>query len=211
MAYKLTDQPCELFICGGSHTLRVADRRPMEIPLLPHEEPGMYDELLRENPRYPGFESFLASRFASWLTYRMAGIKNPLDDFDLVELHDAFTISDIQTYGDVGLAYYGKETDYIESGDAYYGGRCPANLSGGLLGTMHAVGATGIWQAAECLWQIQGKYDYFHGEEKWWKRAGKQKPRDWKSLQVKNAKQAMWISHAGVGSHVTCGVLRKAW
>ena len=211
MAYKLTDKPCELFICGGSHTLRVADRRPMEIPLLPHEEPGMYDELLKENPRYPGFESFLASRFASWLTYRMAGIKNPLDDFDLVELHDAFTISDIQTYGDVGLAPYGKEVDYIESGDAYYGGRCPANLSGGLLGTMHAVGATGIWQAAECLWQIQGKYDYFHGEEKWWKRAGKQKPRDWKSLQVKDAKQAMWISHAGVGSHVTCGVLRKAW
>ena len=31
-----------------------------------------------------------------------------LKDFDLVELHDAFTISDIQTYGDVGLASYGK-------------------------------------------------------------------------------------------------------
>ena len=211
MAYKLSDNPCELFICGGSHTLRVADRRPMEIPLLPHEEPGMYDGLLKENPRYPGFESFLASRFASWLTYRMAGVNNPLEDFDLVELHDAFTISDIQTYGDVGLAPYGQEANYIESGDAYYGGRCPANLSGGLLGTMHAVGATGIWQGVECLWQVQGKYDQFHGEKRWWERAGKQKPADWQSLQVKDAKQAMWISHAGVGSHVTCGVLRKAW
>ena len=29
--------------------------------------------------------------------------ENPLEDLDLVELHDAFTISDIQTYGDVGL------------------------------------------------------------------------------------------------------------
>ena len=27
-------------------------------------------------------------------------------------------------------------------------GKCPSNLSGGLLGTMHAVGATGIFQAA---------------------------------------------------------------
>ncbi|MBW2091380.1 MAG: thiolase domain-containing protein [Deltaproteobacteria bacterium] len=211
MAYKLSENPCELFIAGGTHTLRVADRRPMNIPLLPNEEPGQYDALLKENPRWPGFESFLAARFAAYLTYRMAGIKDPVEELDLVELHDAFTISDIQTYGDIGLRPYGQEPDFIESGDAYLGGKCPANLSGGLLGTMHAVGATGIWQAAECLWQIQGKYDYFHGHEKWWKRAGKEKPADWKSLQVENAKQALWVSHAGVGSHVTTGILRKAW
>ncbi len=211
MAYKLSDRPCEVFICGGSHTLRVADRRHMDIPLLPHEEPGQYDQLLKESGRWPGFESFLAARFAAYLTYRMAGINNPLEDLDLVELHDAFTISDIQTYGDIGLRPYGEEPDYIESGDAYYGGKCPSNLSGGLLGTMHAVGATGIWQAAEVLWQIQEKYDYFHGHEKWWKRAGKEKPADWKSLQVKDPKQGLWVSHAGVGSHVTVGILRKAW
>ncbi len=211
MAYKLSDTPCELFIAGGTHTLRVADRRPMMIPLLPHEEPDQYDSLLKENPRWPGFESFLAARFAAYLTYRMAGIKDPLEELDLVELHDAFTISDIQTYGDIGLRPYGQEPDYIESGDAYFGGKCPSNLSGGLLGTMHAVGATGIWQAAECLWQIQGKYDQFHGDKKWWDRAGKEKPADWKSLQVPDAKQALWVSHAGVGSHVTTGVLRKAW
>ena len=171
----------------------------------------MYDELLKESGRWPGFESFLAARFAAYLAYRMAGIKDPLEELDLVELHDAFTISDIQTYGDIGLRPYGQEVDYIESGDAYYGGKCPANLSGGLLGTMHAVGATGIWQAVECFWQIQGRYDYFHGHQKWWDRAEKEKPADWKSLQVPNAKQALWISHAGVGSHVTAGILRRAW
>lgn len=211
MAYKLSDNPCQVFIAGGTHTLRVADRRPMEIPLLPNEAPDEYDEFLKNNPRWPGFESFLAARFAAYLTYRMAGIHDPLEDFDLVELHDAFTISDIQTYGDIGLRPYGREPEYIESGDAYYEGRCPANLSGGLLGTMHAVGATGIWQAAECLWQIQNRYDFFHGHQKWWERAGKEKPTDWKSLQVKDARQALWISHAGVGSHVTAGVLRRAW
>ncbi|MBW2086727.1 MAG: thiolase domain-containing protein, partial [Deltaproteobacteria bacterium] len=211
MAHKLSDTPCELFIAGGTHTLRVADRRPMEIPLLPHEEPDQYDEMLKKSPRWPGFESFLSARFAAYLTYRMAGVKDPLEELDLVELHDAFTISDIQTYGDIGLRPYGQEPDFIESGDAYFGGKCPANLSGGLLGAMHAVGATGIWQAAECLWQIQGKYDYFHSHDKWWKRAGKEKPADWKSLQVPEAKQALWVSHAGVGSHVTTGILRKAW
>ena len=210
-AYKLTDHPCELFICGGTHTLRVADRRPMEIPLLPHETPDLYKDLAEKQSRYPGFESFLASRFAAWLVYRMAGIQNPIDDLDLVELHDAFTISDLQTYGDIGLRPYGQEADYIESGDAYYGGKCPSNLSGGLIGTMHAVGATGIFQGAECLWQLQQKYDKFHGDPKLWKKWGKEKPRDWKSLQIpEGSKQALWVSHAGVGSHVTVGILRRS-
>ena len=133
-AYQLTDHPVEVFICGGTHTLRVADRRPMDIPLLPNETPGMYKNLLKEGSRWPGFESFLAARFAAWLAYRMAGIYNPLEELDLVELHDAFTISDLQTYGDIGLRPYGQEQDYIESGDAYYGGKCPSNLSGGLTG-----------------------------------------------------------------------------
>ena len=211
LAFKLSDKPCRMYIAGGSHTLRVADRRHMEIPLLPHEEPGMYDALLAESGRWPGFESFLAARFAAYLAYRMAGIEDPLEDLDLVELHDAFTISDIQTYGDIGLRPYGQEPDYIESGDAYFEGRCPSNLSGGLLGTMHAVGATGIYQAAECMWQLQGKYDHFHGEDKYWQMAGKEKPADWKSLQVADASRALWVSHAGVGSHVTVGILEKAW
>jgi acetyl-CoA C-acetyltransferase len=210
-AYRLTDHPCEVFICGGTHTLRVADRRPMDIPLLPNETPGMYKNLLKEGSRWPGFESFLAARFAAWLTYRMAGIYDPLEELDLVELHDAFTISDLQTYGDIGLRPYGQEQDYIESGDAYYGGKCPSNLSGGLLGTMHAVGATGIFQAVECLWQLQQKYDQFHGDPKIWKKWGKRKPKDWQSLQIpKKSKQALWVSHAGVGSHVTVGVLKKS-
>src|SRR3989344_5107901 len=154
MAYKLTDKPCQLFIAGGTHTLRVADRRHMEIPL---------------------------------------------KELDLVELHDAFTISDIQTYGDIGLRPYGQEADYIESGDAYFGGKLPSNLSGGFLGTMHAGGATGIFQGVECLWQLQNKYDKFHGDPKIWDRwadigeyKGKprRKPPDWLSLQVPNAKQA---------------------
>ncbi len=211
-AYKLTDTPVELHIAGSSHTLRVADRRNMEIPLLPNEPEGMYDHLYRRKGfRWPGFESFAAARFAAYFAYRMAGIKDPLKELDLVETHDAFTISDIQTYGDIGLRPYGKEPEYIESGDGYFGGKCPSNLSGGLIGTMHAVGATGIFSGVECLWQLQGKYDQFHGDPKIWKSFGKQKPKDWKSLQVKNAKKAAWVSHAGVGSHVTVGVLQKAF
>ena len=123
VAFALTDRPVRLSIAGGSHTLRTGDRRPMRIPLLPHEtEEGyacLYDEMAKHDGRWPGFESFGATRFAAYMAYRMAGVKVPIEDLDLVETHDAFTISDLQTYGDVGLTLYGREQDYVTSGDCY--------------------------------------------------------------------------------------------
>jgi len=222
MAYQLTDNPVRLYAAGASHTLRTGDRRHMEIPLLPNESATQYEKLYQEmrinDSRWPGFESFAAARFAAWLAYRMAGVNDPLEDLDVVETHDAFTISDLQTYGDVGLRPYGQEQDFVTSGDCYVKdpkagkpGKCPTNPSGGLLGTMHAVGATGVFQCNEVFWQIQNKYDKFHGDPGMWSRFGKKKPVDWESLQIKNAKRGLAISHAGVGSHVTCAILEKAW
>jgi acetyl-CoA C-acetyltransferase len=222
VAYRLTDHPVKLFTAGGTDTLRTGDRRPMRIPLLPHETEKdyqwLYEEMAKHDGRWPGFESFGATRFAAYMAYHMAGVRQPLEDLDLVETHDAFTISDLQTYGDVGLTLYGREQEFITSGECYLHnprtgrqGKCPANLSGGLLGTMHAVGATGIFQCGEVMWQLQGKYDRFHGDPGLWTRFGKQKPADWESLQVKNPRRGLAISHAGVGSHVTCAVLEKAW
>ena len=209
MAYKITDQPILLkAICGGSHTLRTADRRNMPILLLPNETEETYKDYFKgSRHEWPGFSSFLASRMAAYLAYNMAGIHDPVEDFDILETHDAFTISDIQTYEDIGLRPYGRGREFIESGDAYYEGRLPTNLSGGLIGTMHAVGATGIWQMVEMMWQLQGKWAKFHADPNMWKRYGKEKPADFRDLQVKNAKRGCAISHAGTGSHVTCAVL----
>ncbi len=211
-AYELTDNPVKLWCAAGSHTLRAADRRHMEIPLLPNETMDTYKDFGKRYPgadKYPGFTSFLASRMAAYYAYNMAGIVDPCEDFDLIELHDAFTISDVQSYEDVGLRPYGQGMEYIESGDAYYGGKCPSNLSGGLIGCTHAVGATGIMQVGELFWQLQNRWSYFHEREEMWTRVGKEKPKDFENLQVKDAKTGMAISHAGVGSHVTCTILKK--
>ena len=211
-AHRFTDHPVLLkAICGGTHTLRTADRRHMPILLLPNETEQTYrDYFTHQRQDWPGFSSFLASRMAAYLAYHMAGINDPLTDFDILETHDAFTISDVQTYEDIGLRPYGRGREFIESGDAYLEGRLPTNLSGGLIGTMHAVGATGIFQMVELMWQLQNKYDKFHGDPQRWARYGKKKPEDWRSLQVKNAKRGCAISHAGTGSHVTCAILEKA-
>ena len=119
-AFKISDDPIKITMGAGSHTLRTADRRDMEIPLLPNESPDMYKDYKWE---YPGFSSFLAARMAAYYAYNAAGIHDPVEDFDLLETHDAFTISDIQTYEDIGLRPYGKGREFIESGDAYFEGR----------------------------------------------------------------------------------------
>ncbi|MCZ6677174.1 MAG: thiolase domain-containing protein [Candidatus Poribacteria bacterium] len=207
-AYTLTDHPVRLTaICSGTHTLRTADRRPMEVLRLPHEPEDLYKD--REWD-WPGFSSFLAARMAAYLAYHMAGIHNPLEELDILETHDAFTISDIQTYEDIGLRPYGRGREFIESGEAYLGGKLPTNLSGGLLGTMHAVGATGIFQIIEIFWQLQNRWAKFHADPKIWERFGKTMPDDIENLQVRNAKRGAAISHAGTGSHVTMAILEKS-
>jgi len=207
MAFKLTDRPVRLTaICSGTHTLRTADRRPMDVLRLPHESEGLYRDRKWD---WPGFSSFLATRMAAYLAYHMAGVRNPLEELDLLETHDAFTISDIQTYEDIGLRPYGRGREFIESGEAYLGGKLPTNLSGGLLGAMHAVGATGIFQIVEVMWQLQDKWARFHADPKMWERFGKAMPGDIENLQVPNARRGAAISHAGTGSHVTMAILDR--
>jgi acetyl-CoA C-acetyltransferase len=216
-AYEITDKPLRIYVAAGSHTLRVADRRNMTIPLLPHETKEQYEDLGKRFPgadRYPGFTGFLAARMSAYYAYRMAGIVDPIEDLDVIELHDAFTISDIQSYEDVGLRPYGEGRNYIESGDAYLinphtkkQGKLPSNLSGGLIGCMHAVGATGLMQIAEIGYHIWNRWDEIHEPEEKWKAFNREKPKDWTSLQVKNCRRGLAISHAGVGSHVTSTIL----
>ena len=211
------NKPLRIWVTAASHTLRPADRMHMEIPLLPHEKADQYADMGERFPggeRYPGFTGFLAARMSAYYAYRMTGIQDPMEDLDVIELHDAFTISDMQTYEDIGLRPYGYGRDFVESGDCYHTnpktgqpGRLPSNLSGGLIGCMHAVGATGIMQTFEIATHLWGRWAEVHGDEQRWQRYGRQKPGDWADLQVKGAKRALAISHAGVGSHVTATIL----
>ena len=61
-AHKLSDDPVRITICAGSHTLRTADRRNMEILLLPNETEKTYQNHTKD---WPGFTTFLATRMAA--------------------------------------------------------------------------------------------------------------------------------------------------
>ena len=78
-------------------------------------------------------------------------------DVDVVELHDCFTTNELLTYEAIGLCKEGGAEEFIRSGDNTYGGRVVTNPSGGLLSKGHPLGATGLAQCAELVWQLRGE------------------------------------------------------
>ena len=109
----------------------------------------------------------------------MAGITNPGEELDFVELHDAYTSSEIQTYEDLGLCRYGEggslsirgrpscrtSTTALHFSGAGKYPRIPVNPSGGLLACGHPVGATGLMQAVFAFWQLQGTIGKHLGDD----------------------------------------------
>jgi sterol carrier protein 2 len=80
-------------------------------------------------------------------------------DVQVVELHDCFTANELLTYEALGLAKEGEAEKFIWDGDNTYGGKWVTNPSGGLLSKGHPLGATGLAQCTELVWQLRGTAD----------------------------------------------------
>ncbi len=95
------------------------------------------------------------SKAAAVRVYETSGI-GP-DDVDVVELHDCFTANELLAYEALGLTPEGTAEQFIWDGDNSYGGRVVTNPSGGLLSKGHPLGATGLAQCTELIWQLRGQ------------------------------------------------------
>jgi acetyl-CoA C-acetyltransferase len=73
-----------------------------------------------------------------------AGIAPDVSGVDAVETHDCFTATEYMAIDHLGLTAPGESWKAVEAGDIAIGGRLPINPSGGLIGTGHPVGATGV-------------------------------------------------------------------
>ena len=95
-----------------------------------------------------------STKVASRKAYEMAGVTTK--DIDLAEVHDCFSINGLLAVEDLGFAEKGKGGIAIEEGQTEIDGDFPINPSGGLKARGHPLGATGIAQAAEVVWQLRG-------------------------------------------------------
>lgn len=79
------------------------------------------------------------------------------EDVQVVELHDCFTANELLTYEGLGLCKEGEAEKFIWDGQNTYGGKYVTNPSGGLLSKGHPLGATGLAQCTELVWQLRGQ------------------------------------------------------
>lgn len=89
--------------------------------------------------------------------YEQSGI-GP-QDVRVAELHDCFTTNEFLTYEALGLTPEGTAEKFVLDGANTYGGQVVTNPSGGLIAKGHPIGATGLAQCAELVWQLRGQAD----------------------------------------------------
>ena len=96
-----------------------------------------------------------AARIAAQAAYKQAGVSP--SQIKVAEVHDCFTIAEIMAIEDLGFFPKGKGGEASLNGETQIGAKIPINTSGGLKAAGHPVGATGIKQAVEIAWQLQGE------------------------------------------------------
>jgi acetyl-CoA C-acetyltransferase len=110
-------------------------------------------------------------------------------DIHVAELHDAFTILEIAESEQVGFFKKGEGGKAALEGKTGLNGTIPINVSGGLKSRGHPVGATGVAQVVEIVWQLRHE-------------VGKER-------QVKNATTGFTLNFGGFGNNVVAFVLRR--
>jgi len=128
-----------------------------------------------------------AVTLAAQQAYERAKLKP--SDIDVAELHDAFTILEIAESEHVGFFKKGEGGKAVLAGKTSLGGQIPINLSGGLKARGHPVGATGVAQVVDIVYQLRHELP--------------------KERQVKNAKNGLTVNFGGFGNNVLVFILRR--
>ncbi len=128
-----------------------------------------------------------ATRIAAQKAYEQAKVQPK--DINVVEVHDCFTIAEILALEDLGFYEKGKAGKAILDGETALNAKLSVNTSGGLKGCGHPVGATGVKQAVEVVWQLRG---------------------DAKERQVKGADVGMTHNVGGSGSTAVVHIYKRA-
>ena len=133
------------------------------------------------------FTELNATKVASKKAYELARVTPK--DIDVCELHDCFTIAEILAIEDLGFFKKGEGGKASAEGRTALNSEISINTSGGLKGCGHPVGATGIKQAVEIAWQLQGRAE---------------------GRQVKDAEVGMTHNVGGSGATCVCHIMKRA-
>jgi benzoylsuccinyl-CoA thiolase BbsB subunit len=109
--------------------------------------------------QYKTIDTDMAHSGLAERTARRAYEESSVDpkDLDMIELHDCFAPAELTHYENLGLCKKGEAGRLVDEEKTTYGGDVVVNPSGGLLTKGHPLGATGVAQACESVWQLRGE------------------------------------------------------
>jgi acetyl-CoA C-acetyltransferase len=100
---------------------------------------------------------FATTRIASKRAYEEAGIKNPRQDINLIEVHDCFSITELVTMEDLHISAEGRAIFDVLDGFYDADGSIPCQIDGGLKCFGHPIGASGLRMIYEMYLQMLGR------------------------------------------------------
>jgi acetyl-CoA acyltransferase len=146
MCSSISDGAAAAVVCSLNAVKRFTSKQPIRIAACTLRS-GVY--------RLPNDDRLDTAATTAQAAYEEAGI-GP-EDLDAIELHDAMAPAELMLYERLGLCGPGEGPKLIDDGVTTLKGRMPVNPSGGLCSRGHPVGATGLLQIAELVWQMRGE------------------------------------------------------
>lgn len=146
MCSSISDGAAAAVVCSLDAAKKFTSKPPIRIAACTLRS-GVY--------RLPNDERLDTAATTAQAAYEEAGV-GP-EDLDAIELHDAMAPAELMLYERLGLCGPGEGPRLIDDGITTLKGRVPVNPSGGLCSRGHPVGATGLLQIAELVWQMRGE------------------------------------------------------
>ncbi len=151
MTAPIGDGAAAAILCPKEMASSYTSKPPIIIKAMACRTAGFVDYRVPPQEPDPNVRQVLSP--AAREAYETAGI-GP-DDVELAEVHDAMTPAELSTYASLGFCKPGEGNILIRESRTSLTGDIPVNTSGGLSARGHPIGATGLAQTAEIVWQLR--------------------------------------------------------
>lgn len=146
MCASISDGAAAAVLCPAAMAARFTGKKPVRIASCVLRS-GVY--------KLPGDDRPDTATVTAQMAYEQAGVEP--QELGAIELHDAMAPAELMLYERLGLCAPGEGPRLIDDDITTLKGRQPVNPSGGLCSRGHPVGATGLLQIAELVWQMRGE------------------------------------------------------
>lgn len=157
---QVTDGAAAVFLASREFAEAYAERGAIALDSIPRIKgwghttaPLLYQRKINDSRGEPYVFPFV--RQAMMDALGRAGMDN-VYACDGVEVHDCFSVTEYMAIDHFGITPPGQSWRAVEDGTIALGGKLPVNPSGGLIGSGHPVGATGVRMMLDSWRQVTG-------------------------------------------------------